>query len=74
LSAPAATSDDAPLRLLFAGADESVAAALVTALGDRLVLKVVGASDDALALVRRSMPCWCSRAWRRARAMPCWAC
>jgi HD-like signal output (HDOD) protein/ActR/RegA family two-component response regulator len=53
LSAPAATSDDAPLRLLFAGADESVAAALVTALGDRLVLKVVGASDDALALVRR---------------------
>lgn len=53
MSALAATSDDAPLRLLFAGADEGVAAALVETLGDRIVLQVVGASDDALALVRR---------------------
>lgn len=53
LSAPAATPDDAPLRLLFAGADVSVAAALVEALGDRIVLQVAGASDEALALVRR---------------------
>jgi HD-like signal output (HDOD) protein len=52
LSAPVATPDDAPLRLLFAGADVSVAAALVEALGDRIILQVAGASDEALALVR----------------------
>lgn len=52
MSAPAANPDDAPLRLLFAGADTSVAAALVEALGDRIVLQVAGASDEALALVR----------------------
>lgn len=53
MSALAATPDDAPLRLLFAGADDSVAADLAEALGDRVVLKVAGASDEALALVRR---------------------
>lgn len=52
MSAPAATLDDAPLRLLFAGADAAVAAALVAALGERIVLKEVGAIDEALALVR----------------------
>jgi len=53
LSAPAATPEDAPLRLLFAGADHGVAAALVEALGDRVVVQVAGASDEALACVRR---------------------
>ena len=42
-----------PLRLLFAGADEGVAAALAAALGGRIALQVVAASDEALALVRR---------------------
>ena len=53
MSAPAATSDDAPLRLLFAGADGGLAAALSDALGPRATVQVVGASDEALALVRR---------------------
>lgn len=53
LSVSAATADDAPLRLLFAGADRGVASALADALGARIALQVVGASDEALAWVRR---------------------
>lgn len=40
------------MRLLFAGADGAVATALLAALGDRIVLKAVGSSEEALALVR----------------------
>ncbi|GAB3738526.1 HDOD domain-containing protein [Silanimonas algicola] len=53
MSDPAATPDDAPLRLLYAGADRGVAVALAQALGPRIVLAVVDAAEDALALVRR---------------------
>jgi HD-like signal output (HDOD) protein len=52
LSAPAATDDDVPLRLLFAGADDGVGTALADALGGRLIVRTALASDDALALVR----------------------
>ena len=52
MSATAATNDDVPLRLLFAGADDAVASALSAALGDRIALRVAVASEAALALVR----------------------
>jgi HD-like signal output (HDOD) protein len=52
LNAPAPIDDDAPLRLLFAGADEGVATALATALGARATVQSVSSADDALALLR----------------------
>lgn len=52
MSATAATHDDVPLRLLFAGADDAIATALSAALGQRITLRVAVSSDEAMARVR----------------------